>query len=234
MNNMSRGTSNSTHPICTHNILLYSFGILHLDSWWSVHLDVEARNLTIILDSSVRSAYISNESLLTINSTPKMSFNLLIPPTTILIFSLLDYCHSFLMGLPVSRVTTELLPECAFWITNLILSLTQLKSSSGSQTLTAWKFKLLRIACKDSFWCDSCLSSATQDGTPHALASHNALPVFTCSSHAWNCCSLFHPSYVTCSGQLILHPSVHILSNNLMHVFTVVFTSLYFNSLFMY
>lgn len=79
-----------------------------------------------------------------------------VPPTTILILSLLDLCQGFLMGLPVSRATTfysthRSVPGCAFWIANLILSLTQLKSSSGSQPLTAWKFRLPSPAWKDWF-----------------------------------------------------------------------------------
>lgn len=96
---MSQSTSNSSHPICPHNIPQISdfFGILHID--------IQARNLTIILNY-FRSAFIYNESLLTINSTFKISLNQLIPPTTILIFFLLDYCHSFLMHLPISKVTT--------------------------------------------------------------------------------------------------------------------------------
>lgn len=91
-----------------------------------------------------------------------MPLNLLAPPTTIPIFSLLDLCQSFLMGLPVSRVTAFYsthwsVPGCAFWIANLILSLTQLKSCSGSRPLTAWEFRLLSSAWKDCFKVGFCV-----------------------------------------------------------------------------
>lgn len=115
-------------------------------------------------ESSFWLAFIPNELSLTISSTSKTSLNLFLLLTAILIFSLLDYCHSFLMGLPVSRVTTFYsthwtVPECAFWITNLILSLTQLTSSSGSQLLAAWKFKLLSTEYKYCFQSGFCIFS---------------------------------------------------------------------------
>lgn len=143
--------------------------------------------------SSFRSAVMYNEYFLTINSTSKMSLNLLIPATVILIFSLLDYCHSFLMGLPISRVTTF---QSTHWTaarvcflnnkSNLVvhtIKILQWISATCSMKIQTPKHSLQRLVL---IWL-LCLSSATQDYPPWtslSLASCNALLCCYGFSHA--------------------------------------------------
>lgn len=200
------------------------------------------------------SAFMSSASLLPISSTVKMSLNLLIsPPTIIHIFSLLNYCRSFLIGLPVSRETTfhsthRTAARVRFLKNKSDLVAHKIKIHQGIPATSSVKIQTPEHGLQRLFliWL-LCLSSATQDLPPWAsqvLVSCHPLWCFSSFAHAvpmpGTAFSSSTPSTPThssggiCSGQLFPCSSVCFLKNDLMHIPIVIFTSLYFNSLFMY
>ena len=180
-----------------------------------------------------------------------MSLNLPVPPTTILIFSLLDYCHSFLLGLPVSRVTTFLsthwtaarvcfLNNKSDFVTLTIKIFQWIIGTKTTKTQTL-KCSLQRLFFFSSSSCISHLPAKTSlpallTDWPHIVLSHvsMALPVQVPDlDQPFSLPPLnTHSSGGTDSGQLFLRLWAHILSCSAVHILVVTLISMYFNSLF--
>lgn len=142
---------------------------------------------------------------------PKMSLNKVIPSTAILIFSLLDYCHSFLMGLPISRVTIF---HSTHWTTARVcflnnkfdlvthtIKILQWLSATYSMKIHTPEHSLQRLAL---IWLLS-LSLATQDYPPWTTRSSNLCSALSC------CCGFAHA--VPCLEQpFFLPPTNHLLT----------------------